>query len=447
MSRHFTSDELLAYVDKNDAVVNLADVERHLERCLACRKRLDEATADVDLITDLLRWRDRMQPPRPPTRDRFTEFATARERIEREAARAEVVVAMLANDPPRAWAAFLDASAADATEGLVRRITALARDEEERDARRAATLLDIAEAVATRARLDPRRSSEALGDLWKERANACMIRGDFARASDAIDRAEALYGASPVAAFHLAFTTWLRATLYFETGRFAEALPFAERAAAIFREFGDEVREIHVRVLVACLLYEEGRVADAEARFIALLLPVQRLRDRMTEARLLANLACCALFRDDLTQTNAYAQRAITIYDDFARETEIIRMRWALAVVYLRRGESERGIAALHEIAAAFEGRGLTAAAAEAELQIAEEHLRRREYAAAAVIAGRLATTFANMDAHVSAAKAFAYLYDASRNGRATSALVRAARHVLAYPEQPFTPPENAAVH
>jgi hypothetical protein len=114
--------------------------------------------------------------------------------------------------------------------------------------------------------------------------------------------------------------------------------------------------------------------------------------------------------------------------------------------VYLRRGESERGVTALRDTAAAFEARGLTAAAAEAELQIAEELLHRKDFAAAAAIAGRLATMFADIDARLSAATAFEYLRQATLTAEATPELFRAVRHVLTYPEQPFMPPEETHI-
>jgi hypothetical protein len=53
---------------------------------------------------------------------------------------------------------------------------------------------------------------------------------------------------------------------------------------------------------------------------------------------------------------------------------------------------------------------------------------------------------FADIDARLSAATAFAYLREATLTEEATPELFRAVRHVLTYPEQPFTPPEDTRI-
>src|SRR5204863_9075242 len=98
-------------------------------------------------------------------------------------------------------------------------------------------------------------------------------------------------------------------------------------------------------------------------------------------------------------------------------------------------------IEALHAIASEFRDRDLVTDAAEAELQMVEELLQQNAYDRAAEIARPLVDTFVTAEARVSTAKAFAYLHEATLNRAATPELVRAVRHVLVYPEQPFVPP------
>ncbi|HEY4641747.1 MAG TPA: hypothetical protein VII75_10415 [Thermoanaerobaculia bacterium] len=441
MNRHYERDELLAYVDRNEAVVDFAEVEAHVATCTACAQRLEEVSADYQILTRAGLWLGRAR--REPLPSRVAEFVAARQRMEREAARAEIVYAELSRLPLETWIEHLALSVDEYTEGLVRRILNAARDEEERRPRWAGELLAAAETVADLAGLTAASSAETLGDLWKERANVHMIRGDYPGALAAIDRAESFYETRSVAAFNLAFTAWARASVFFEMERYTEAQPLAERAAATFRQFGDEPRETQVRVLIASISYERGSIDIAEAIYRSLLWPLERFGDRLTQARVLANLACCRLLRDDLAMTGVYARRAIAVYREFELETEIIRSRWALAVVYLRRGESERGIEALAAVATEFRDRGLPTDAAEAELQIVEELLKHEEYARAAAIAERLVTTFAAAEARVSTAKALAYLHDAAIRRSATLEMVRAVRHVLVHPEQLFVPPVN----
>jgi hypothetical protein len=74
-------------------------------------------------------------------------------------------------------------------------------------------------------------------------------------------------------------------------------------------------------------------------------------------------------------------------------------------------------------------------------LDIVEDLLRRENYGRAAALARDLVTTFARARAQLSVVKALTYLREATDSRRATPQLVRAVRHVLIHPGQPFAPP------
>jgi ATP/maltotriose-dependent transcriptional regulator MalT len=192
---------------------------------------------------------------------------------------------------------------------------------------------------------------------------------------------------------------------------------------------------------IACVHYEQGNIPEAERRFTKLLVPLGAHSDRVTEARVFANVACCRLAQDDLVGAEAFARRAMSMYTEFGMETEVTRTQWALAVAMLRHGDRDQGITRLETVADRFHERGLIVDAAEVELDIVAEYLRTGEHARAAAIVSRHTTVFIDVEARVSTARAFAYLREAALAARATPALVRAVRHVLTHPEQPFEPP------
>lgn len=430
MTRHYDSDALLAFLDRNDGILDLAMVEKHLRICPMCEDRLTEIKVDYDVLSDPSIWSDVMASSPP----RLVEYTALRERLAENAARAEIVFTGLLGRPRETWLEHLGAR--DCTAALVRRIVVAARAEEERAPSNSFELLLIAETLA--GAVHDAEVHDVLGDLWKERANTLMVLGDYPAALTAVDRAAALYEQRPVAAFDLAFTDWSRASIYFQMERYADALPLAERAATTLSQFGDAAHAAQVRVLVACIHYEQGSISTAERLFTMLLTIVQ---DPVTKARVLANIACCRLQQGDLTGAEAFGQRANAQYEEFGLDTEIVRTQWAFAIATLRRGERDNGMAALDQVARAFRERGLIVDAAEVELDAVAEHLRGGDFSSAAEIAGRLATIFIGAEARVSTARALAYLREAALAKSATPELLRAVRHVLTHPEQPFQVP------
>lgn len=443
--RHYTSNELLAYLEDTDEVVDVAAIDAHLRNCDRCTERLGRVQLDYVLLTDPSLWEEVARtsagalPPR-----RLAEYVMTQQRMAEETARAETVFADLAHRSLATWLEHLSLDPENYTDGMVARLIAAARADKGHDPQRALAVLDVAEAVALLAFADAEKA-EVLGDVWKERANVHTVLGDWNSATVAIDRSEAIYDKSTIREYKLAFTTWARAHLFLEMERYADALPLAQSAASTFLRYGDTLRHSQVQILVAAVLYEQGEIARAERIFVSLLEPLERAGDRITHAHVLRNLACCRTFEDDLLLAEDYARRAIVVCSEFGLETAIIRTRWALARVYLRRGESERGIRALADVAGEFWQLHMEPLAAEVELDIVAEHIARRRYASAASIAGRLYSVFAKLDQRVSAAKALAFLYEATLGATATSELVRAVRHVVTHPLQPFVPPEQSA--
>lgn len=439
---HYSADDLLGYLDGNDAVVDAKAVDDHLRNCAPCTELLRQVEKDYELFTEPTTW---VEEPRPEfaesRRPRGLEaFIAAKERLAMEVLRAEETYEELRAHPLETWIEHLTGSGSECTDSLVRLIVRGARAIEERDPREALRLLDTAEAIGM---LLPAEefSTEARGELWKERANTHMVLGAYPAALEAWDEAERAFGSRPVAAFDLAFVAWGRASVYFEMGQYARALPLVRAARQTLRAFGDRENVVRTGVLEACIVQEQGDLDAAEALYAALHRTLEVSGDELTFARVLANIACCRLGRDDVDSATAYAKRAMAIYERHGLTTEVIRTRWALARTLLQRGKVVAGVEALQSVAGEFEARGLTTDAAEVRLDIVEELLRREDYAGAATLVRTLVGAFLEADAQLSVVRALTYLREASAKHRATPQLLRAVRHVLAHPEQPFAPP------
>lgn len=434
--RHYGSDELLAYLDGNDAVVDLAAVRAHLQRCAACGERWRRVERDYRLIADAEVW---AEPAERPFAARVDEYLTIHRRCLEEEARAEEVFHLLRTQPREGWLEQLAMIPGARTAAMMRRLVAAARAEEEVQPGEALAVLDVAEALGALVE-DERSRTSALVELRRARAMALMIRGDYPQALAALDAAErALTGL--VVDYDRAFITWARATILFEMGRYAEALPLVQDAIRTFRDFGDELRETQAAILYAGVLYEQGSIDDAVRIFLSLVQPLRTLQDRTSLARVFANLACCHLQRHEFDASEAYAARAASLYAALGLEIEKIRIRWAFGRAHIRRGDVEEGIAQLHAVAEDFRARGLLVNAGEVDLEIVAAWIEQGSYEQAARVARELVAVFARAEARLDVVRALDYLRQAVERMSATTDLVQSVKYFLTHPEQPFSVP------
>jgi hypothetical protein len=162
-------------------------------------------------------------------------------------------------------------------------------------------------------------------------------------------------------------------------------------------------------------------------------------RDVEAAARTLANLGCCYLALFDTATAQQYAEEAGRLLRQHGADTEVLRTRWALGRAYLRRGDSDEGVAWLTTVASDFRARGVVSLAAEVELDIIAELLAHARFAEAAEMAHSLAEFFIAAGTPVNAANAVGYLATAAREMRATPEVVARVRHVVLHHEQQIT--------
>jgi tetratricopeptide (TPR) repeat protein len=437
--KHYTADELLAYVDGNDSVVDLLEVYRHLQQCAGCARRLREVKEDYLTIADGETWRD--VSVSELDRQRIAEFSAVSRAVATNIALADHVFSSLEAHPRSTWLEHLAMTAGGSTPEMIRRLVQAARAEEESSPLDSLALLDVAEALASLVEADARKES-ALVELWRARATALLMTGAYPAALKALDEAEAHIAADAAGEYERAFPIWTRAIVLFELGRYPESLVLVGRARQIWASYGDEGREAHTEILRAGILYEQGDIPGAEAIWTSLVERLRKLGDRMSLARVYANLACCRLQEHDFSSVQSLGAQATAIYEEFGLETEKIRMRWAFGRARVRGGDVAGGIEELARVAADFQALGMPVDAASVSLEIIEARLAAGEYDEAARVAREIAAVFARAEAKLEVAKALAYLREATERHEATAELLRAVRHVLDHPLQLFSPPD-----
>jgi tetratricopeptide (TPR) repeat protein len=440
--RHYTTADLLAYLDENEDVVNIAEVAAAVASCTTCAGRLRELQGLGRLIADRGTWSEVDAPPtQPPS---VMDILMDVDRIGREKRSAERDFATLIAEPVETWAAYFAAYPDSATESLARRVMDAAVTELDRQPAYALALLDAADSIAGRVN-DQHGQLECRSEVWKNSANALRMLGRYEEALDATVTAERFAEEVPTGAFILAQIVYTRGTVLFKMGRFADTIAAARDASHRFAEYDDVKRVIHARNLEAIALTEQGEIAESLRVYLLLAQQLQQLDDPQMMARVTENIAVSHRRLGNYDEARAYAVAAQERYRELGADSEIIRVEWTLGLIDLLVGETESGLARLRGAAAAFEGLGMLADAGFVKLAMTEELLRLEEWDDAGVMAGEAAETFASAGAKLHLSTALSFLREAVEGRSATLELVRYVREYVTADEEgrSFEPPSQ----
>ena len=449
MSEHYDESVLHEYLDDPASRPDRKAIEAHLAACLRCRATLDElrdfeqalSSTSMWELADATRW----------MYDAPEEFRSTAEMLLTEDTSAEMELESYLASPAAFRRANIAALPLFHTAGAVRLLCKTARELRERQPMFALNVADAAAAITEQ--LSPARYPAVLledlrGSAWLERANVLRYLGRFPEALDALDLAERAFARTPVAPFSIALVRYLRSIVFSETDRHDEALVLARQAARVFRQFGEDDRYVHAKIVEASILYFQHHYRQARELFLSMVRLAKNLGEATTLASLYQNLANCALQLDDLDEAADYFSRALSLYEALGLETERIRTRWNIGRLQIASGAVDAGMARLREARRELEQIGARSDAALAALDLVEALLASggEHHAREAIeLCTGLVESFFEVGMTGSAMTALAYLREAVAAGRATPKLVREVRVYLQDrpPEggAPFVPP------
>ena len=448
MSGHYDEAALQDYLDDPDAFAGRADLERHLAACAQCREAFEELRAfDVTLSNHVV-WDAGEAAPAGDPPEAIRALAGL---LDEEDAEAERLLRPLLGSPAIFRRANITALPFMRTAGIVRKLSAEARELRERPPMHALVVADAAIAIADQlplSRYPAPLLDELRGNSWFERANVLRYLGRYPEALDALDISARAFGGSPVSAFTGATVDYLRSVIYVELDRNDDARRLARRSARVFRQFGENERFIHAKIVEASVLFHEDRMLDARALFLSLIPIAKTLLRPETLARLFANAANCELRLGEFDSAESYLSRALSLYEALGLETGKIRTRWNIGSLRIAAGDVAEGLVRLREARREFEQIGAHTDAALVTLEIVEALLstgERRAAREAAELCSGLAESFAAVGMTGNALTALAFLRQAFETGQATPDLVRhIRRYIETRPDQdgnPFIPP------
>ncbi|HEX7807287.1 MAG TPA: tetratricopeptide repeat protein [Thermoanaerobaculia bacterium] len=445
MNVHYDEAVLQEYLDDPESFPRRSELETHLLICAACRAVLEELRAFEAALSSEAVW-SAVNADDPPESVR-----ALADLLESEDADAEAALAPYVSSPAAFRRAHIAAMPEMRTAGIVRRLCAESRTLRDRQPMHALYIADAAIAIGEQLSHETYPSpviDELRGWGWLERANVLRHIGRHTEALDALDIASRAFTHSPVAAYSLALADYLRGVIFVELERLDEGLRLVRRSARVFRQFGEDERYVHAKMIEAGVLFDRNRYRDARDLFISLIETTKEIGQPRTLAQLYGNIANCQLRLHDLESAESYFGRALSLFEALGIEIDRVRTRWNLGSLRIAAGNIEDGMARLREVRDEFDRLGMRSDAALVTLDLVEALLASgtpSRVQEAAALAASLVTNFTSVGMTGSALTALAFLRESFDAGNATPQLVRHVRDFLeSRPDQrnaQFVPP------
>jgi tetratricopeptide (TPR) repeat protein len=446
---HIPEAELVLYAAQSGALAagRRAGIEAHLATCAECQETHDFlAIQDEGAVDEALREADTWEPLfGSATYDALMDHGA---RIAEEDREAEELLRPYLEHPIRvAWDA-LTTKRRYRTGGVVRKLNAAAHAVHKSKPRVALTFADAAISVAEVLPDDlytARAVYQLRGAAWKERAKAQLLLGQFPQAHDSLDHAERAYSKTPHNALGLSLVALLRAGVFYEQGRLAEAMAVAERAERGFAHAGDEKRRMDAAFLRASIIFDAGDPNRAIPIFRHIIEHGENTASAEWVALGSYAVASCEVDRGNLGEASILFHRALRTFRERGPERERLLAEWGIARVVLHSGKLAEAVHRLRDVAADFERCGMATNAALVGLDAADAFLALGRPNEIVRLAQHLFSAFTKAGMLTGALSALAYLKEAAATNRLTKHDLAAIRTFLRRAEhQPslqFVPP------
>ncbi len=361
----------------------------------------------------------------------------------------ETVAGDLADAEWEAWLVSIRTTAGAATEASTRELLDAASPLINRQPARAEQLYAAAIALTERLAGSPPPLIAALrGYAEKGRANALRMLGRYHQAMQVLIDAEQHFIDARYCAVEIGEVRYTRAGILFKMEKWPEAQAAATQARGIFEVERNPTRALHAQLIEGCILVERGDLERGRALLFSLRKPLEGKRHRGTLAFVYMNLGSCDRRRQQPALARHWLHRAAQLFRQLGMASELARTRWCGAKITIVEGDRQRAMRELRAAMRDFERLSMPADAGFVGLDLLEQMMEGASGAAEAErLARSLAQLFVAAGANVSAAKAIAYLRDATASRNADASLVAYVRRYVnradVDPDRPFQPPTS----
>lgn len=313
---HYDDDALSLFALDPALVDDAAGVAAHLDACEVCRARVASLAEVDEAMRQGETW---AQVESLNTRSaRLEEALALKARLEEEDRAAERLLAPLLTSPLR----FRDANIAENPRarhaGVVRYLCTAAHGLHEQRPEFSLLLARTAYAIAYVLENSPdtsRRFCMALS--LREGANAFRYLGRFAEALEALKDAEALFDETPGSDPHdIAIVWFIRATVLMKLGQLEDARRVSQRAAPVFRNYGDHPRELGALLVEACCQHLAGNDVEAAQVYEAIAARARSEGNRNLLAYAVNDAASAYLNLERFEQAEQSFIEALVLFDE-----------------------------------------------------------------------------------------------------------------------------------
>lgn len=368
--KHLTENELQDYAELPDGGEARERVEQHLAECSTCSQGVRDYRLLARLFGDPQTWRTAGNPDRAAD---ASDLSRLEDLLAREDREADVLLAPYLGSRYRLGYGDIVTKKRYRTAGVVRRLCAAARAQVVEDAEFAAALAETAALLAEQlpASTYPVKAIQRwVGEAWKEYSTACRYMGNAPAGLEALDRAREAYERAG-SGHELGVVDAARAVLLFESERYVEALEYANRAKETFVGYGQDQRVLQACQIEAGILQKMGDTVAARAALHRLLAAAEDVEDLELRAITLQNLGV-SYTETDADQASKYFMLALQLYSQLGLRSELVRVRWGLAVLALTVGQHSEAEKQLRDVVKEFEAGSMRADATKARLHQAE---------------------------------------------------------------------------
>jgi tetratricopeptide (TPR) repeat protein len=437
IERHYDEEALMALLETDRAAS-----DTHLLSCTPCAEKLES----FQMIADAMRDRDVWDTREVRTEAIPATIATLRafaDRMTAEDAAADLILPELLAGSRETWMGRLHEHPEWRTAGVVRRLLVRAYDAVMTMPPDAveitAVATEIAEHLDAAAELSD-TVARLRGAAWRDHAYALYYTGRFTDAETALRAAERHFSSCAIDSYDLARVGIVKALVMRPFDRIDEAMNAASSSAKTFAAFEDFDRSASARLAEVHLLFSRGDFTTADRILRDLDARLSHTDYADTHARVLGNLGYCSRKLGKLDEAIRFFETSAALHETLGLETEVVRIRWNVAVVLGEAGRAADAMARLRALTPDMERLGMTSEAAWNALELAELLLAESRFEEVDELCRSAMQSFerAGLSYSSRAMTAVAYIREAAQQRVANRALVRKVReYIRQLPAQP----------
>lgn len=365
-----------------ESLINLAedrvdqDTHPHLVDCPECRSAVEQYRTMLCSFDDESTWGAPLDET--PNADTVANLRAFVDRMQREDAEAEPLVAELLAGPREEWMPRLIADSKYRTAGVVRKLIAEARRAIDRMPPDAAEIARMASEVGDNLDTDsypPGTVQQLRGSAYREAAFALLYVGEVDKslsAAHASRRALSLLND-----FELSRLDIITASIERATEDLASGIERSGRAAATLELYGEHARAAAALSAKASLYSMARDYHAARKLWSSVLTEYSEVIKPDAKAELLVNIGYCDRELGHPTQALHSLQAGAAIFKELGLSSRFVRAEYNIAVTLRASGDLQASAEKLVEVVGELKSIGMHGVAAMALLDLAEIHLVR----------------------------------------------------------------------